>query len=91
MSKESASEFLLMVASDTALQEKLAVATDPDNFVKIAQESGCSFTTEELFAVISEQNNGELNDQELNAVVAGVAGRAAAAPCCGVPHSCQHH
>jgi predicted ribosomally synthesized peptide with nif11-like leader len=71
MSKESATEFLLMVASDTALQEKLAVATDPDSFVKIAQESGCSFTTEELFAVISEQNNEELKDEALDAVVGG--------------------
>jgi predicted ribosomally synthesized peptide with nif11-like leader len=71
MSKESATEFLLMVASDTALQEKLAVATDPDSFVKIAQESGCSFTTQELFAVISEQNNEELKDEALDAVVGG--------------------
>jgi len=71
MSKESATEFFLMVASDTALQEKLAVATDPDSFVKIAQESGCSFTAEELFAVISEQNNEELKDEALDAVVGG--------------------
>jgi predicted ribosomally synthesized peptide with nif11-like leader len=82
MSKESATEFLLMVASDTTLQEKLAVATDPDSFVKIAQESGCSFTAEELFAVISEQNNGELNDEELNSV-------AAAGPCIGGGHRCK--
>jgi predicted ribosomally synthesized peptide with nif11-like leader len=71
MSKESATEFLLMVASDTALQEKLASATDPESFVKIAQESGCSFTTQELFAVISEQNNEELKDEALDAVVGG--------------------
>ena len=86
MSKESATEFLLMVASDTALQEKLAVATDPDSFVKIAQESGCSFTTEELFAVISEQNNEELKDEALDAVVGG-RGRAMT----GGGMSCDRH
>ena len=73
MSKESATEFLLMVASDTALQEKLASATAPESFVKIAQESGCSFTAEELFAVINEQNNEELKDEALDAVVGGRA------------------
>jgi len=71
MSKESATEFLLMVTSDTALQEKLASATQPENFIKIAQEKGYSFTTEELFAVISEQNNEELKDEALDAVVGG--------------------
>jgi predicted ribosomally synthesized peptide with nif11-like leader len=82
MSKESVSEFFLAVSSDETLQEKLAAATQPENFIKIAQEKGYSFTTEELFAVISEQNNGELNDQELNTV-------AAAGPCFGGGHSCR--
>jgi predicted ribosomally synthesized peptide with nif11-like leader len=70
MSKESVSEFFSVISSDEVLQEKLAAATDPENFIKIAQEKGYSFTTEELFAVISEHNNGELNDQELNTVAA---------------------
>lgn len=73
MSKESVSEFFLAVSSDETLQEKLAAATQPENFIKIAQEKGYSFTTEELFAVISEQNNGELNDEELNTVAGGIA------------------
>jgi predicted ribosomally synthesized peptide with nif11-like leader len=71
MSKESVSEFFLAVSSDETLQEKLAAATQPENFIKIAQEKGYRFTTEELFAVISEQNNGELNDEELNTVAGG--------------------
>jgi predicted ribosomally synthesized peptide with nif11-like leader len=88
MSKESATEFLLMVASDTALQEKLAVATDPDSFVKIAQESGCSFTAEELFAVINEQNNEELKDEALEAVVGG--GLALSIARCRKPDHSKH-
>ena len=71
MSKESVSEFFLAVSSDETLQEKLAAATQPENFIKIAQEKGYSFTTEELFAVISEQNNEELKDEVLDAVVGG--------------------
>jgi predicted ribosomally synthesized peptide with nif11-like leader len=90
MSKESVSEFFLAVSSDETLQEKLAAATQPENFIKIAQEKGYSFTTEELFAVISEQNNGELNDEELNTVAGGKA-PGKAAPCCwSGGHPCEN-
>lgn len=73
MSKEKVIEFFSAVASDIALQEKLAAATDQESYVKIAQESGYSFTSEELDAVIAEQNEGELSDELLDAVAGGRA------------------
>jgi predicted ribosomally synthesized peptide with nif11-like leader len=71
MSQESVTEFFLAVSSDEALQEKLEATTDPENFVNIAQESGYSFTTEDLMAVISSQNEGNLSDEALDTVVGG--------------------
>jgi predicted ribosomally synthesized peptide with nif11-like leader len=71
MSQESVTEFFLAVSSDEALQEKLEATTDPENFVNIAQESGYSFTTEDLMAVISSQNEGDLSDEALDTVVGG--------------------
>ena len=53
-----------------AIQEKLA-ATDSVNFVKIAQESGYSFTLEDLQAHLAQHNDGELSEDELEAVAGG--------------------
>jgi predicted ribosomally synthesized peptide with nif11-like leader len=70
MSTEIVRQFLLAVSSDSALQEKLA-ATDSVNFVKIAQESGYSFTLEDLQAHLAQHNDGELSEDELEAVAGG--------------------
>jgi len=70
MSTEIVGQFLLAVSSDSALQEKLA-ATDSVNFVKIAQESGYSFTLEDLQAHLAQHNDGELSEDELEAVAGG--------------------
>jgi predicted ribosomally synthesized peptide with nif11-like leader len=73
MSTEIVRQFLLAVSSESALQEKLA-ATDSVNFVKMAQESGYSFTLEDLQAYLAQHNNGELSEDELEAVAGGMHG-----------------
>jgi predicted ribosomally synthesized peptide with nif11-like leader len=71
MSTEIVRQFLLAVSSDSQLQEKLAVATDTQNVVGMASECGYSFTAEELKAVLTEANERELSDKELDAVAGG--------------------
>jgi predicted ribosomally synthesized peptide with nif11-like leader len=71
MSTEIVRQFLLAVSSDSALQEKLAVATDTQNVVGMASECGYSFTAQELKAVLTEANERELSDNELDAVAGG--------------------
>jgi predicted ribosomally synthesized peptide with nif11-like leader len=71
MSTERVSRFLSAVSSDSALQQKLAAVTDSVNFVKIVQECGYSFTLEDLQAHVAQHNNGELSEDELEAVAGG--------------------
>lgn len=71
MSTEIVRQFLLAVSSDSRLQEKLTVATDPQNVVGMASECGYSFTAEELKAVLTEANERELSDKELDVVAGG--------------------
>jgi predicted ribosomally synthesized peptide with nif11-like leader len=71
MSTERVSRFLSAVSSDSALQQKLAAVTDSVNFVKIVQECGYSFTLEDLQAHLAQHNNGELSEDELEAVAGG--------------------
>jgi len=71
MSSESLSQFLSAVSSEGALQQKLATVTDSLHFVKMAQESGYNFTLEDLQAHIAQHNDGELSEDELEAVAGG--------------------
>ena len=71
MSTERVSQFLLAVSADSVLKQKLAAVTDSVNFVKIAEDSGYSFTLEDLQTYIAEHNNGELSEDELEAVAGG--------------------
>ena len=71
MSTESVRQFLSAASSDSALKEKLAATTDSVNFVQIAQASGYSFSLEDLQAHITQHNNGELSEDELDAVAGG--------------------
>ena len=71
MSTESLRQFLSAASSDSGLKQKLAAATDSVNFVKIAEESGYSFSLEDLQTYIAQHNNGELSEDELDAVAGG--------------------
>ena len=73
MSTESVRQFFSVVSSDSALKEKLASATDSVNFVQIAEDSGYSFTLEDLQAYIAQHLNDELSEEQLEAVAGGGA------------------
>src|SRR4051812_31949286 len=71
MSQETVVQFFDAVFKDTSLQGKLNhgfAAIAPEALIKIAQENGYSFTTEELKAALQ---HAELSDEQLNAVAGG--------------------
>lgn len=71
MAQEHAAQFFKAVQKDQALKEKLKAATDPETFVKIAQQRGYSFTVAELDNAIAN-----LSEEEMAAVInPGIAPR----------------
>ncbi len=60
MSKESAIKFLADAALDDHLRNHFINVDTPEKFIKIAQECGYQFTTEELHEVIKEHSEGIL-------------------------------
>ena len=56
MSRESADLFLEAATQDAILRDKLKAASNPDEFVKIAEALGYSFTTQELKSVVRENS-----------------------------------
>lgn len=54
MSQDSASRFFKAAQQDEALQLKLKATTNPETFIKIADEKGYHFTVEELQAQIEK-------------------------------------
>jgi predicted ribosomally synthesized peptide with nif11-like leader len=70
--------FLDAAKVDTALQEKLMAAGNPDAAVAIAQEAGFTFSSEDLLEA-SEADDLELETWQLEAISGG-KGSAAPAP-----------
>lgn len=68
MSKESVQEFFKAVENNKALSDKLKSADSPEAVVKLAEESGYSFTIEELKAIYAEEG---LTQEQLDAVSGG--------------------
>ena len=66
MSEEQLKAFLEAAKADTALQEKLKGATDPDAVVAIAKAAGFVISAEEL-----KQAQAEVSEQELEAWAGG--------------------
>jgi len=60
MPKESADQFLEDATQNSTLREKMGAATSPEEFVKIAEALGYSFTTQELKEVVSENSENVL-------------------------------
>ncbi len=58
MSIESANRFLEAVAYDEALRSKFEGVSSPEDFLRITEQLGYSFTTEELMAIAKEQSQG---------------------------------
>ena len=83
MTTTAVNEFLTKVQSDEALQTELAKALEAENdrqaVTDLAQDKGYDFTPEELWAEVQKrqaeaaenQAEGELSDQELEAVAGG--------------------
>jgi predicted ribosomally synthesized peptide with nif11-like leader len=71
MAKESAVQFFTNVSLDEVLQERLKAASDFESLVKVAEEHGYRFTTDELQAVIEEQQSDELFDEQLRSGLYG--------------------
>lgn len=71
MTQENAARLFKAVQHDEGLKAKLKATNDPQSFMKIAEERGYHFTTEELEAELSK-----LSPEALAAVVnPGVAPR----------------
>jgi len=64
MAQEHAARFFKAVQQDEALKQKLKATTDPETFVKIAEQRGYTFTTEELDTEIDK-----LSEEEFAAVI----------------------
>lgn len=60
MSKESVIKFLEDAAHDNHLRDHFTTVDTPENFLKIAEECGYQFTTEELNEVLKEHSEGIL-------------------------------
>ncbi|MCL6435362.1 MAG: Nif11-like leader peptide family natural product precursor [Leptolyngbyaceae cyanobacterium HOT.MB2.61] len=58
MSIESANRFLEAVAYDETLRSKFEGVSSPEDFLRITEQLGYSFTTEELMAIAKEQSQG---------------------------------
>ena len=54
MTHDNAARFFKAAQTDEALQVKLKATTDPETFIKIAEEKGYHFTVEELQAQIEK-------------------------------------
>ncbi|KZL50237.1 MULTISPECIES: Nif11-like leader peptide family natural product precursor [Cyanophyceae] len=64
MAQPKTAQLLQAVKEDQALQARLKATNNPEEFIKIARESGYDFTIEEL-----ENEISQLSDEELAAIV----------------------
>lgn len=71
MTQENAARFFKAINQDQALKAKLKATTEPESFIKIAEERGYQFTVAELDKEISQ-----LSSEQFAAVInPGVAPR----------------
>jgi predicted ribosomally synthesized peptide with nif11-like leader len=60
MTQKNAASLFKAIQQDKVLKEKLAVASNPETFVKLAKEQGYQFTPEELQAAIDQLSEEDL-------------------------------
>ncbi|MBW4446776.1 MAG: Nif11-like leader peptide family natural product precursor [Spirirestis rafaelensis WJT71-NPBG6] len=71
MAQKNAAQLFKAVKLDQALKQQIKAASNPEAFIKIAEEHGYNFTVEELESEISK-----LSEEELAAIVnPGIAPR----------------
>lgn len=63
MTQENAARFFKAIHKDEALKARLKATTDPESFIKVAEERGYRFTVAEL-----EKEISKLSDEEFAAV-----------------------
>ena len=64
MAQENAAQFFKAIQQDEALKAKLKAITDPESFIKIAENRGYNFTLKEL-----ETEIGKLSPEQMAAVI----------------------
>lgn len=64
MAQEHAAQFFKAIQQDEALKAKLKAITDPESFIKIAENRGYNFTIKEL-----ETEIGKLSPEQMAAVI----------------------
>lgn len=71
MTQEHAARFFKAVQQDQGLKDKLKATTDPESFIKVAEQRGYHFTIAEL-----DNEIGKLSEEQFAAVInPGVAPR----------------
>lgn len=63
MAQENAARFFHAVQQAQATEQRQAVLNDPENFLRLAAESGFSFTVEDLSSQLSQ-----LSDEQIAAI-----------------------
>lgn len=58
MSIESANRFLEAIAHDGELRTKFTAVQTPDDFLRLVEQLGYSFTTEELYRLLHDHSDG---------------------------------
>lgn len=71
MSKEDAEKFIARLQSDEEFRNKVTGADDDATRAKIAKDAGYNFTEEEAKAALPSAGDGDLSDEDLEAVSGG--------------------
>ncbi len=58
MSIESANRFLEAVSQDESLRDKFQSVASPTDFLRISEQMGYSFTTDELMELVKSRSEG---------------------------------
>jgi predicted ribosomally synthesized peptide with nif11-like leader len=92
MSKQTAIEFVKASENDLVLLEKIKAADSPADVVKIAAEYGYELTEREIKAIQTgshiDWEDGELSEEQLEAVAGGLMMAAEPITCCCGGSSC---
>lgn len=71
MSNQNVLDFFTQVEKDSALKQKVQTVSKKEDLLKLAQESGYSFTANDIEALSEETKSDELNEEELETIAGG--------------------
>ncbi|MBW4428471.1 MAG: Nif11-like leader peptide family natural product precursor [Nostoc desertorum CM1-VF14] len=71
MSNKNVLDFFNQVEKDSELKQKVQAVSNKDDLVKLAQESGYSFTANDMKVFVEGTESDELNEEELEVVTGG--------------------